>query len=65
MVKYIYKVVVLMVLFCGALFFFGSRLQNDNRSGKRNISLSYDKESGRGDESAVWLQRGTRCQYRA
>ena len=30
MVKYIYKVVVLMVLFCGALFFFGSRLQNDS-----------------------------------
>ena len=30
MVKYIYKVVVLMVLFCGALFFFGSRLQSDS-----------------------------------
>ena len=30
MVKYIYKVVALMVLFCGALFFFGSRLQSDS-----------------------------------
>lgn len=30
MVKYIYKVVVLMIIFCGALFFFGSRLQSDS-----------------------------------
>ncbi|MGN1206443.1 MAG: hypothetical protein ACI4SQ_05590 [Eubacterium sp.] len=30
MVKYIYKVVILMVVFCGALFFFGSRLQSDS-----------------------------------
>ena len=30
MVKYIYKIVTLMIIFVGALFFFGSRLQSDS-----------------------------------
>ena len=30
MVKYIYKIVTLMIIFMGALFFFGSRLQSDS-----------------------------------